>query len=145
LKEATASAREASRLADTSGRITHSPAWRSRGDGGQWATKRKSQFLRAIESIATNAGSLDELRLAAQEISMFLAEALPASLTSLPRGYSFVANRVGARSLELNGKLFGPAFAESIVGDAEIAQLALDLKTGLMREIEGVFEKAAQL
>jgi hypothetical protein len=98
-----------------------------------WETRRANKFLRAVKTL-TRGGDVDELRLAAQEVGDWIAERSPAG--SLPRGYAVVRNRLGEPSLARDGALLSPSFAEPPADAAAIEQLARDLSTGWLREVE---------
>lgn len=98
-----------------------------------WETKRRRKFQRTVDTLIRQAGSLDELRLVAHELSDRLAEAVLSD--SLPRRYCFKPNRDGDRTLALGDDLFGPAIRDPLPSARAIEQLGSDLKTGWLEEV----------
>ena len=122
------------RLSEVAAR--HPNSWSgTKGYGDRvWATRRANQFKRAVELLLRRQASLDELRLAAHEISDQLTVRLN-DARSLTRGYEFAVNRDGALSLALDGVLFGPSFGEPPAPATSIHQLTQDLSTGWLEEL----------
>lgn len=115
-----------------------------------WETRRANKFKRALALLCArrNEPDIDELRLAANELSDQIAIPLPLtvfaahvedSALKLPRGYRLVSNRAGDLSLELDGFLFSPSLTEPLPDRRSIERLSEDLKAGLLREIEAYF------
>ena len=107
-----------------------------------WQTKWANQFTDAVRVLSKSNSTTvntDVLLLAAHEISCQIADLFPPSdVTDLPRDYKLVT-RYQQRFLELDGKLFA-SFGRNLAGREELAKLFEDLQTGLLREIQEVFQ-----
>lgn len=102
-----------------------------------WSTRRRNQFRAAIVGVSRQAaaGDVDRLLLSFATITEFLAPAIPAGVTSLPRGYEWTVNFDGEPSFRRNGDLLNPAVRDKFPSTESIVRFASDLQDGWLQEL----------
>lgn len=105
-----------------------------------WSTRRRNQFRAAILGLARLAavGDFDRLLLSFATITEFLAPAIPAGVSSLPRGYEWAVNFDREPSFKLNGDLLNPAVRDKFPSTESIVRFARDLQDGWLQELATV-------